>query len=142
MVKTLDFEPASPPAPVEFGALTNFKILLVEDSPDNQALISIFLKKYGASVEIATDGAEAVKAAFQGKFDVVLMDVQMPVLDGLSAVKILRQRGYQKPIVALTAHAMSEERQRCINAGFSDFLTKPLQRNVLMSMLAQIRSQN
>lgn len=117
------------------GKLRGLKLLLVEDSLDNQALISILLAKTGAFVDIVSDGSLGVKAALQGNYDAILMDVQMPVMDGITATKALRIEGYSKPIIALTAHTMREERDRCINAGFSDFLSKPINREALLNLL-------
>src|SRR5207253_1661883 len=92
------------------AVLTGLRVLLVEDSPDNQVLISRLLMREGALVEIAQDGAEGVAVALANVFDVVLMDVQMPVLDGNEAMRRLRASGYGGLIVALTAHAMKGER--------------------------------
>lgn len=115
--------------------LEAIKILLVEDSEDNQLLIRILLEKAGALVESAYDGEEGVRKAMSNAFDIVLMDVQMPQLDGLEATQRLRSRGYKKPVIALTAHAMHEEKQRCLQAGFDDFLTKPIRREQILSSL-------
>ncbi len=115
--------------------LENFKILLVEDSQDNQLLIRILLEKAGALVTTANDGFEGVLKALSGDYDLVLMDVQMPELDGLDATRELRRKGFVKPIVALTAHAMTEEKQRCLNAGFDDFLSKPIQKERMIAVL-------
>lgn len=124
--------------PAEGERLAGMKILLVEDSPDNQALISIVLQKSGADVEIASDGIEGVEKARAKDFSAIIMDVQMPRMDGHEATKTLRSYGYRKPIVALTAHAMKEERERCTSSGFSNFLSKPLQREVMIDLLEDI----
>ncbi len=118
-------------------ALRGLKVLLVEDSPDNQVLIKMYLNKEGAQVKTASDGNEGVKLALSETFDVVLMDVQMPILDGHEATKKLRQLKYAQPIIALTAHAMKEEREKCFESGFSEFLTKPIQRALLIEILAR-----
>ena len=119
------------------------RILLVDDSADNQRLFSIFLKKTGATVILAGNGQEgvnAVEAALKDgqPFDVILMDLQMPVMDGLTATKLLREQGICSPIVALTGNDTQEERDTCFAAGFSDFLAKPIQRNTLLSTIAKI----
>jgi len=119
------------------------RILLVDDSIDNQRLFSIFLKKTGAGVILAGNGQEvinAVEAALRdGKpFDLILMDMQMPVMDGIAATKILREKGIDTPIVALTGNAMQEAQDSCYAAGFTDFLTKPIQRDALLSAVAKI----
>jgi signal transduction histidine kinase/ActR/RegA family two-component response regulator len=138
MMSSLGYVSAHYQGSSNIGKLHGLKILLVEDSPDNQALISILLTKSGAIVEIASDGFAGAEAALRGNFDVVLMDVQMPVMDGITAVKMLRTRNYTKPVIALTAHAMKEERERCLQAGFTHFLSKPVQREALFSALTHI----
>ncbi len=129
--------PARPGTPA--GELSEVRILLVEDSPDNQALISIFLNRAGARVDIASDGQQGVNMALAGEYELILMDVQMPIMDGFGAVKELRSKNYQKPIVALTAHAMKEERDRCLGAGFSDFISKPVNRDDLVNKILSHR---
>ncbi|MDD4973742.1 MAG: ATP-binding protein [Bacteriovorax sp.] len=106
--------------------LKGMHVLFADDSPDNQFLIEHFLTINGAEVSLASDGSEAVDKALAGKFDLVLMDIQMPKMDGYQATKVLLKRGYKTPIVALTAHAMAEERTRTKAVGFSGHLTKPL----------------
>jgi CheY-like chemotaxis protein len=117
--------------------LKNLKVLLIEDSPDNRMLITLYLGKEGAKVTPATNGAQGVELAMSEKFDVLLMDIQMPVLDGHQATRKLRSLGYRKPIVALTAHAMAEEHEKSKQSGFSEFLTKPIQRQELIEVLAR-----
>ena len=119
--------------------LAGFEILLVEDSPDNQYLIQKMLSKTGARVVIANDGAEGVKSALSHDYDVILMDIQMPIMDGHEAVRTLRERGYSGAVVALTAHAMKDERERAFRSGFSHFLTKPIARLSLIELLDSVR---
>ncbi len=117
------------------------QILLAEDNPDNQLLIGSFLEKLGALVTFADNGKQAVDLALagvrQGKpFDVVLMDMHMPALDGIQATRQLREQGYQRPIIALTADAMTDDKQKCLAAGCNDYATKPIQRRRLVAQIA------
>ena len=116
------------------------RILLAEDGVDNQRLLSAFLTRAGAEVVLAGDGLEAI-ALLLGEqkqaFDLVLMDMQMPLLDGYLATREARMRGYTGPIVALTAHSLAGERTRCIEAGCDDFLSKPIQRADLVRECAE-----
>lgn len=116
--------------------LNRFKILVVDDSLDNQELIKKILKLAGASVETASNGKEAIEKAIKGDFSLILMDLQMPEMDGYEATQVLRTRGFKKPIIALTAHAMKEERQRTLQGGFNDHITKPIDHNSLVRTLA------
>jgi len=118
-------------------------VLVVEDVRINQMLISTMLKKAGASVEIAADGLQGCEAVERASaagepFDVVLMDMQMPTMDGYEATRFLRAKGHRLPIVALTAHAMSGDRAKCLAAGCTDYLTKPLDRRELLETCARL----
>lgn len=137
-LKKIEISQAAKTAQID---LKGFKILVVEDSPDNQTLIQMILTKTGAQIALANDGLEGVKSALANHYDVILMDIQMPKMDGHEAVHTLRAKGYTGPIVALTAHAMKEERERTIQSGFSHFLTKPINRKQLLDLMVQIRSQ-
>ncbi len=115
------------------------RILLVEDGPDNRKLFGLTLRKAGFLLTAAEDGAEGVRAVLQREatadaFDLILMDMQMPTMDGYEATRRLREAGVQTPIVALTAHAMAEERERCLEAGCDDFATKPIPRRELVEL--------
>jgi len=123
------------------------RILVAEDGPDNQRLISYLLRKAGAEVVVAENGQiafdEAMAAVAAGQpFDVVLMDMQMPVLDGYAATEKLRDQDYTGPIVALTAHAMANDRQKCLDAGCDHYLTKPIDRLGLVALVAQYATES
>jgi len=118
------------------------RVLLAEDGYDNQLLIKTYLVKAGATVQVVADGraaiTEAVSAQTAGHpYDVILMDMQMPELDGYGATSKLRLMGYALPIVALTAHAMAGDRLRCESAGCDEYLTKPVDRAALVGMVAR-----
>ncbi|PWU16428.1 MAG: hypothetical protein C5B49_10495 [Bdellovibrio sp.] len=119
-------------------SIAGLKILLVEDSQDNQFLFRRALQLDGASVEVASDGREGLRLALDGDFDVVLMDLQMPGMDGYQATAQLRKAGFRKPIIALTAHAMKEEHQRCLEWGFDDHLSKPVDLDHLRNVIADL----
>jgi signal transduction histidine kinase/ActR/RegA family two-component response regulator len=121
-------------------SLAGVRILLAEDGRDNQRLISLILQRAGAQTEIANDGLEAVQQALSPRpYDVILMDMQMPVLDGYEATRRIRNTGCQTPIIAVTAHALEEDRQRCIEAGCDDFATKPIRRSLLLETIVRWR---
>ena len=122
----------------EQGELEGLKVLVVEDSPDNQILISRYLRRTGAEIAQAYDGREGVEKAREGHFDVVLMDIQMPIMDGYEAVRLLRGENFETPIIALTAHAFKEERDRALSHGFSDYLVKPINPSVLVQTLKDV----
>jgi len=116
------------------------RVLVAEDGIDNQRLIKLMLTKMGARVQVASDGGEAIKHALAAQhagnpFDIVLMDMQMPNVDGYEATATLRRNGYTAPVVALTAHAMTGDRDRCLAAGCDDFATKPIDRDKLIGAI-------
>ena len=107
------------------------RILLVDDSPDNQVIIGFLLQESGVRPELASDGAAGVRAvlgavAAGSPYHVILMDMVMPLMDGYAATRELRSRGVNTPIIAMTAHAMSDDRERCLAAGCSAYLSKPI----------------
>ncbi len=116
------------------------RVLLAEDGPDNQRLISLYLRKAGATVAAVDNGQLAVAMALAEEasgtpFDLVLMDMQMPIMDGYQATEHLRAAGYRRPIIALTAHAMVNDRERSIAIGCDDHATKPIDRNDLLAVV-------
>ena len=120
------------------------RILLAEDGLDNQKLIGHLLQKAGAQVAIVSDGQQALDEMERrgDEFDLILMDLQMPVVDGYQATIRLRERGFTLPIVALTAHAMAEARARCIEVGCDAFETKPIDRDSLLRTLARVAEKS
>lgn len=113
-------------------------VLLVEDNVINQKVAQKMLTKLGCSVEVAENGKVAVDSIQRKKYDLVIMDCQMPVMDGYEATRAIRQlKGDEAkvPIVALTAHAMKGDRERCLDAGMDDYLTKPVNRNLLLEKM-------
>ncbi len=116
----------------EENCLKSVKILLVEDGEDNQALFHYFLEHAGATVFSAMDGWEGIEMAHTLEPDLILMDIQMPHLDGYQATALLRKGGYPAPIVALTAHALVGEKEKCLAAGCNDYISKPVERRKLL----------
>ncbi len=112
-------------------------ILLVDDGQTNRQLIGLILKRAGAKVTTANDGQEGFDLATKTPFDLILMDMQMPVMDGYTASTKLREHGITTPIIALTASAMTRDRERCLNAGCSDYLTKPVNTEELIERVEE-----
>jgi len=122
-----------PQEPSRRTRLDGLNVLVVDDMETNRRLVSLFLTRAGATVETAENGAVGVEAVGKGDFHVVLMDMQMPVMDGYTAATLLRERGFQRPIVALTAHAMRGDREKCELAGCSHFIPKPVNMDELIA---------
>ncbi len=123
----------------EAEPLSGMRILFVDDSVDNQTLLGHILRKQGAIVDVASNGREGVRVALSKPHDVVLMDIQMPDMDGYQAIAALKHNSFATPVIALTAHAMSEERDKTKAAGFSDHLTKPIDKAALLKTLKPYR---
>ena len=126
--------------PVEHVSLNlpDLNVLVVDDGRENRDLICVLLDEIGANFATAENGEEAIEMARTNHWDVILMDVQMPVLDGNSATRKLRELGYEKPIYALTAHAMQSAIQESVEAGCNGVLTKPIDFDLLIKTLAEI----
>lgn len=133
-------------APVSVSSLPKTgdqtRILLVEDSPDNILLVQTYLSKGGFNVDIAENGEIAVAKYKAKEYDLVLMDMEMPIMDGYTATGLIRE--WEKdngrrpvPIIALTAYAFEEDRQKCLAAGCTDYVTKPVRKQKLLQVLAQ-----
>jgi len=117
------------------------RVLLAEDDPSIARLARFHLEQLNADVDLAQDGAEAVDMAINGNYDLVLMDIEMPVMDGLTAVKMLRSRGYTGLIAAATALTQPEDAERCISAGCDKYLPKPFTRAELSALLVSLRAE-
>ncbi len=118
-------------------ALEGLQILIVDDIEENKYLVSKLLIRNSALVDTASNGDEGARKALSGNYDAVLMDLQMPIMDGYQAKQLLDEKGYNKPVIALTAHAMNEERRKTKAAGFSGHLTKPASEIELIAMILQ-----
>ena len=134
-------QPASADTP---PPLTGVTVLVAEDGPDNQRLFQLFLTKAGARVIICENGQEALDEIISrdpaDQPDLVLMDMQMPVLDGYSATRQLREARVTIPIIAVTAHAMSDDRRKCLEAGCDDYVSKPIDRAALIELCARLNT--
>jgi signal transduction histidine kinase/CheY-like chemotaxis protein len=133
--------PEPTPKPVLQSLPLGTRVLVADDGPDNQRLIRHFLSKAGAEVVVVDNGQSAVDEALQrvaadNPYDVIVMDMQMPILDGYEATRLLRTKGYSGRIMALTAHAMASDRKVCLDAGCDDYLTKPIRRDELIHQVA------
>jgi PAS domain S-box-containing protein len=123
-------------SPNETSKFWGLNVLIVDDSPDNQILLSQILGQYGTQVTVAENGEEAIREALSKPFDIVFMDLQMPIKDGFTATRELRSRGYSTPILAISAAAMKEDREHALKAGCNDHLTKPINIHNLVKTVA------
>ncbi len=116
-------------------------VLLVEDNKVNQMVANKMLTGMGLTVDLAEDGAKALAALAEKRYDLVLMDCQMPVLDGYQATRAFRSREPQGekrlPIIAMTANAMEGDRQKCLEAGMDDYIAKPVKKELLRKLMGQ-----
>ena len=118
--------------------IDGLRVLVVDDGDTNRKLIGLLLERVGAKVKMADNGRVAVQLARELAFDVILMDMQMPVMDGYTAARQLRDEGFPAPIIALTAHAMKGDKEKCLDAGCSGYLSKPVDAKALYRTLAEI----
>jgi CheY-like chemotaxis protein len=126
---------------IDRGILEGKLVLLVEDGEDNQLLLTHFLTKAGCLVRLVENGQIAIDlvekiAGSEKPIDIILMDMQMPVLDGFEATSILREDGVTTPIIGVTAHSSEDDRQRCLSAGCDEHLSKPVKKSLLLDTCA------
>lgn len=119
------------------SAFLSGKVLLAEDNKVNQDLLSLFLRNMGIDVTVADNGEAAVRLAQENVYELIFMDMQMPVMSGVEATRFLRNQGHLRPIIALTANASSEDKMMCMTAGCNEFLTKPVAREKLYATAAK-----
>jgi CheY-like chemotaxis protein len=139
-------DPGAPRAalPLTVDGGSQLKVLVAEDNVVNQKVVLMLLKKFGVNADLAVDGAEAIAAVQGNRYDLVLMDVEMPVVDGLAATREIRSRvplERQPVIFGLTAHAMTEYRDICVGAGMDGYLTKPLDPQKLRDLVAELSAK-
>jgi CheY-like chemotaxis protein len=128
--------PVAPQASADVSRARGARVLLVEDNPVNRQFALAVLKSVGAVVTVAVDGSEAVRIASGAEHDLILMDCQMPVMDGYEATRRIRAAGNTTPVIALTANAMEGDRDRCAAAGMDDYLAKPIRPDTLRAAVA------
>jgi two-component system sensor histidine kinase/response regulator len=148
LVSTLSYSPNRTPCILkpalvpEIQQIPPLRLLLAEDNPVNQRVAVRMLEKQGHTVHVAVNGQIALDAISEHEFDAVFMDVQMPVMDGMEAVGVLRQResltGRHLPVIAMTAHAMSGDRERCLAAGMDEYVSKPIEQRELAAALGRV----
>ncbi len=122
----------------EYLALAGRNVLVVDDAPDNRWLLTRMLKMAGLEVDTLESGYEALERLKSAAYDIVLMDIQMPGIDGYETCRRLREQGYRKPLIALTAHAMKEDREKSFAAGFDDHIAKPINREQLLETIVRL----
>ncbi|MCA9269452.1 MAG: response regulator, partial [Planctomycetales bacterium] len=130
------------PAKLTASATLSGKILVVEDGPINQKLMKVLLERAGAEVTLAENGQVGVDAAMQQSFDLILMDMQMPVMDGCTATRRLRELGFEIPIYAVTANSMPSDVEECLAAGCTGHMAKPIVHELLLKVVAEALSES
>jgi CheY-like chemotaxis protein len=116
-------------------SMSGAKVMIVDDSEDNQDLLAAFLSTSKIVIARASRGGQAVELA-DDSFDAILMDIQMPEMDGFEALRKIRAKGVKAPVIAVTAHAMKGDRERCLAGGFDEYLSKPISRKSLDECLS------
>ncbi|WP_141735030.1 PAS domain S-box protein [Oligoflexus tunisiensis] len=129
-------EPSRPPK-TDRVRLNGLNILVAEDAPDNQLYLQCVLHNAGIELDIAENGNEVLRKIHEKAYDIILMDMQMPFMDGYETTSELRSLGWRMPIIALTAHAMKEDRERCLKIGCNEYLSKPIKPSQLLATIAQ-----
>ncbi|HEX4130564.1 MAG TPA: ATP-binding protein [Pirellulales bacterium] len=129
---------APPPEQAREAPILSHRVLVVDDSDTNRKLVGLMLRRAGATVEQAEDGRQAVERGLAEPFDVILMDMQMPVMDGYTAARELRDHGCTAPIIALTANAMKGDDVKCREAGCTGYLAKPIDQDLLLKTVASL----
>ncbi len=147
----LDSTPAASPEKPQQSRITAewegkpLRVLVVDDSRTNREMAASLLRRFGHDIVTACDGAEALKKWRNGSFDIILMDIQMPVMDGIDATRIIREQeqesGQHTPIIAVTAHALSEHRDQLLGAGFNSYISKPIDLAALHTEMKRITTQ-
>ena len=127
------------------NAQARVRILVAEDNPVNRKLATKLIGKFGAHVDAVTTGKEAIRALESTDYDLILMDVQMPEMDGIDATRLIREKekeqGGHVPIVAMTAHAMEDDRRLCMMAGMDDYVSKPIKKQQLLEVIEKMLSR-
>ncbi len=123
-------------------ALRGARVLVVEDNRINQIVVCGLLEEIGIMCRVASDGQECLKIAESDKFDLILMDIQMPLLDGYTATSILRGYGNSTPVIGVTAHALVGEKEKCLAAGMNDYISKPIDADILYRKIKHYLSEN
>lgn len=127
------------------NATSALRVLIVEDNPVNQLLTQRLATKAGCHCQLVENGSAAISVTAENEFDLILMDIQMPVMDGITATKLIREReihrGTHVLVAALTAHILPDDQNICFSAGMDYFLRKPLSKEALMDLLSEVRAK-
>ena len=133
----LNNENLGPRVTMTFDKLDGIKILIVDDSLDNRRLLETYLGRHGATIDAAENGLVGFEKALRGNHDLVLMDVQMPEMDGFDTTSKLRSVGYRKPIIAITAQSRPDVRDKCLVVGCNEHMAKPVDFRELLAAVSK-----